>query len=103
MALASRLLTVTQGNLNNKHMYLTEAWDLFPEDVFGGRNKSQAAPRTVCIQFGDKTVATDIDRIKKVFRRRDWVGRFYDSNRVQAGDRVLLEQVDLYRYRVSKA
>ena len=102
MALASRLLTVTQANLDNNHLYVTEARDLFPEDVFGGSDKTQAAPRTVRIQFGEEVVDTDIDRTKNIFRRRGWVARFFDTNRVQPGDRVQLEQLEPYLYRVSK-
>ena len=102
MALASRLLTVTQANLDNNHLYVTEARDLFPEDVFGGSDETQAAPRTVRVQFGCESVDTDIDRTKNIFRRRAWVARFFDANRVQAGDQIQLEQVEPYLYRVSK-
>src|SRR5438128_205334 len=103
MAIVSRVLTVTQGNLDNNHLYLTEVLDMFPEDVFGGPDASQAASRTVRVQWGDEVVETDIDRTKNIFRKRGWVVRFFDENRVQAGDRVLLEQMEPYLYRVSKA
>src|SRR5438105_4263246 len=98
----SRILTVTQANLDNNHLYVTAARDFFPADVFGGSNKTQAAPRTLRVQFGDEVVVTDIDRTKNIFRRRGGVGRFFDANRVQAGDRILLAQVEPYLYRVSK-
>jgi hypothetical protein len=102
-AIASRLLTVTQGNLDNKHLYLTKALDLFPDDVFGGADARRAAPRTVRVQWGKEEVETDIDRAKRLFRKRGWVGRFFSENRIQAGDRVLLEQIEPYLYRVSRA
>jgi hypothetical protein len=97
-----RYLTVTQGNLDNAHLYLTEVLDLFPADVLGGPNETHAAPRTVRVVWGSEVVETDIDRDKKIFRRRDWVRRFFDANRITAGDRVLLEQLEPYQYRVSK-
>ncbi len=103
MANVSRMLTVTQGNLDNNHLYLTEVLDVFPEDVFGGPDASQAAPRTVRVQWGNEVVESDIDRTKNIFRRRGWVAHFFDENRIQAGDRVLLEQIQPYLYRVSKA
>jgi hypothetical protein len=87
-----RYLTVTQGNLDNSHLYLTEALDLFPPDVLGGPDKTQAAPRTVRVLWGTEAVDTDIVRDKNIFRRRRWVRRFFDANRIGAGDRVVLEQ-----------
>jgi hypothetical protein len=103
MALTSRLLTVTQGNLRNRHLYLREAFDIFPENVFGGADASQSAPQTIRVQWGSEMVETDIDRAKKIFRKRGWVGQFFDEARIQAGDRVLLEQLEPYTYRLSKA
>ena len=103
MAVISRHLMITQGNLDNSHMYLTECMDLFPEDTLGGPDESQAAPRTVRVHWGDEFVDTDIVRDKHIFRRRGWVRQFFSAARVTAGDWVLLEQLEPYSYRVSKA
>jgi hypothetical protein len=103
MATVSRLLTVMQGNINNNHLYLRSIVDLFPADVFGGANSSQAAPRTIQVLWGDEAVDTDIDRTKSIFRRRGWMARFFKENCIQAGDQVVLEQLEPYVYRVSKA
>jgi hypothetical protein len=103
MSVASRYLTVTQGNLNNSHLYLTEVLDLFPEDVFGGPDEARAAPRTVRVEWGAEAVDTDIVRDKNIFRRRGWVARFCSANRLLAGDKVLLEQLEPYVYRISRA
>jgi hypothetical protein len=102
MAIVSRFLTVTQGNIDNSHLYLTECIDMFPEDAKGGPDESQAAPRTVRVQLGEEFVDTDIVCDKNIFRRRGWVGRFFNEACVQAGDRVLLEQLGPYVYRVSR-
>lgn len=88
MALASRYLTITQGSLTNDYLSVTEALDLFPEDVLGGPDRLQEAPRTVSVQWGDDVVNTDIDRTKNILRKRGW-SKFFDANRIQAGDRVL--------------
>jgi hypothetical protein len=101
--IASRQLIITQGNINNSHMYLTGAMDLFPDEVKGGSNKTHAAAKMVRVQWGDEIVVTDIAREKHMFRRRGWVRRFFDANRIVAGDRVLLERREPYVYRVSKA
>ncbi len=103
MAIVTRYLTVTQGNIDNNHLYLTELLDMFPEDVLGGSDESGAASHTVRVQWGSEVVETDIDRTKNIFRKRGWVARFFDEGRIQAGDRILLEQLEPYLYRVSKA
>jgi hypothetical protein len=48
-------------------------------------------------------VETDIVSDKKIFRKRGWVRRFCAANQLQAGDKVLLEQLSPYLYRVSRA
>jgi hypothetical protein len=103
MAVVSRFLTITQGNLDNSHMYLTPCMDLFPEDVLGGADASQAAARSVRVQWADEVVETDIVRDKHIFRRRGWVRKFFSADRITAGERVLLEQLEPYLYRVSRA
>lgn len=100
--LDSRLLTVTQANLNNNHLYLRKALDFFPDDVLGGSNAAQAAPRTIRIQCGKEVIETDIDKTKKLFRKRAWLKPFFQRNDIQAGDRVLLEQIEPYVYRISR-
>jgi hypothetical protein len=57
----------------------------------------------VRVQWGNEFVETDIDRTKNIFRKRGWVAQFFDALRVRAGDRVLLEQMEQYVYRLSKA
>lgn len=98
----SRLLTLTQANVDNGHMYLTECMSIFPKDTLGGTNESQAAPRKVQIKFGGAVATTDIDQGKRIFRSRCF-RRFFSENSLAAGDRVLLEQLEAYKYRLSKA
>jgi hypothetical protein len=100
--LATSCLTITQGNINHSHIYLTGIMNLFPDDVMGGKNKKDAAPKAVCVHWGDDMVYTDIDSEKRMFRRRGWLRRFFEANRITAGDRVLFEQLEPYIYRVSK-
>jgi hypothetical protein len=101
-AIPSQLLKITQGNIDNSHIYLTEVMHIFPDDALGGHDELHAAPRTVRVLCGSEAVDTDIVREKHIFRRRGWVRRFFEANRVEAGDRVYLEQLEPYLYRVSK-
>jgi len=100
--LTTSYLTITQSNIDHSHMHLTRVMQLFPADVIGGSNKMNSAPKTVCVHWGGDTVDTDIAGDKHMFRRRGWVRRFFEANRIMAGDRVLLEQLGPYVYRVSK-
>jgi hypothetical protein len=102
MAVVSRYLKVTQGNIDNHHIYLTDTLNIFPDDVFGGSDESQAASQMIRVQWGAEIVETDIDRTKNIFRKRGWVARFFDEGRIQAGDTILLEQLEPYLYRISK-
>jgi DNA polymerase III subunit epsilon len=103
MTVAWRYLIVSQGNLNNHHLYLTRIREFFPHDVFGGSYAGRAARRYVRIQWENEVVETDIDRTKNIFRKRAWLRRFFDANQVQPGDRVLLEKLGPYVYRLSMA
>jgi hypothetical protein len=100
MAIASRYLTVSDANLRWGSVCLNGARELFPQDVIG--SSSWHAPRIIRVQWGNDIVETDIVGPKNIFRRRVW-RCFYDANRIQRGDRVLLEQLDPYLYRISKA
>ena len=99
MATGSRYLTVTAANLKYGSLGLSGASDLFPKDVLGGSSKE--AECKVRIMWGDEVLETDIVRPKNIFRCRKWC-RFFDANRIQAGDRILLEQLNPYLYRISK-
>jgi hypothetical protein len=99
--LAVRQLMVTQGNLDNNHLYLTGVLDIFPEDALGGPSAAHAG-RPVRVHFGDEVVETDVVRERRIFRRRGWLRRFFAERQVRAGERVLLERLGPYVYRLSK-
>jgi hypothetical protein len=71
--------------------------------VLGGCNRAHAAPQSIQILWGSEAVETDIDRSKHIFRKRGWVGRFFDANRIQAGERIVLERLGPYLYRLARA
>ena len=96
-------LEVTQGNLNNNHLYLSRILEFFPEDVLGGPNRSRAAPHKLRIRCGNDVVETDIVSDKKIFRKRGWLGRFFDVYQVSAGDKVVLWRNGVYEYQLLPA
>lgn len=99
--ISSRTLEVTQGNIDNCHIYVTTVVDLFPEDVFGGPNESEAAS-PVHVAVGGELISTDIVKEKNIFRKRGWVRKFFAETNVRAGDLILLEKFEPYLYRISK-
>ncbi|MCE6075326.1 hypothetical protein FS799_10720 [Agrobacterium vitis] len=92
---------ITGGNIANNHIYLRSFLDRFPADAIGGSNKATRAKRDLTIDWGGEPVQTDLDGEKKFFRARGWICAFYQLHRARAGDRVVVEEVAPYRYRVS--
>jgi hypothetical protein len=93
---------ITDGNITHNHIYLRSFFDRFPADAIGGSNKATRAKRDLTIDWGGtEPVQTDLDGHKKFFRARGWIGAFYQLHRARAGDRVVVEEIASYRYRVS--
>lgn len=101
---AARLLgdvAITDANITYNHIYLGSFFHRFPSDVIGGPNKDTRAKRDLTIEWGGADpVQTDIDGKKKIFRARGWVRDFFRLHRARAGDRVTIEEIAPYRYRV---
>ena len=95
-------IEIGEANLRNNHFYLRDHVHKFPDDVIGGSNKSKAAKQKVTLDWGGPELAqTDIDgEDKKFFRARGWVSSFYRLNEARAGDFVVIEPIEPYRYRV---
>jgi hypothetical protein len=93
---------VTQGNIDHNHFYLRSFIDRFPADLVGGSNKSQLARRVATVHWdGGEPVVTDIDGSKKFFRSRGWIASFFRMNGASPGDKVVIEEVAPYQYRVA--
>lgn len=93
---------VTQGNINNSHIYIKDFIEKFPEDTVGGSNLSCAAKRKITLDWGGAAVTiTDIDGTKKLFRKRSWVREFFEKNNAMIGDKIIFEEISPYNYRVS--
>jgi hypothetical protein len=93
---------ITQGNIDHNHFYLRNFIDQFPSDLIGGSNKREIAPRSATVHwYGGDPVTTDIDGSKKFFRSRGWIGDFFRRNEVAVGDRLIVEELAPYQYRVT--
>lgn len=98
----SARLKLTGGNIRNAHIYLKDHLDLFPPDSIGGSNKTQAAEKTLILDFEHgETVETDIDGAdKKIFRDRGVVRRFMEAFLARPGDEIEIENTAPYRYSI---
>lgn len=93
---------ITNGNITNSHIYLRSFFERFPADAIGGSNRATRGKRDLVIQWGGaEPILTDLDGHKKFFRARGWIRAFYELHGARAGDRVVVEEVAPYRYRVS--
>lgn len=92
---------LTGGNVRNNHINLSKFMDAFPQDVIGGKNKTEAAPRQIEIDWGGpQHVVTDIDGSKSIFRGRGWIRRFLAASDAQEGDIVVLAETAPYKLSV---
>lgn len=95
------VITLTEGNINNSHLYLTDIMSLFPATAVGGPNESAHASKPLEIHpgFGDP-VFTEIAGDKKIFRKRAWVAEFFRVHDLKAGDQVVIEKTGETRFHV---
>jgi hypothetical protein len=99
---ARAILTLTDGNFRNSHLYLSGIKWLFPKDAYGGKTKEFAAPRVLELDIGlGAPISTDIaGGNKQFFRLRAWVRPFLDAHGLKPGDRVVIERTGPDKYHV---
>lgn len=103
-----RLISITEGNLRNRHLYITGHHDFFPEECYGQSSVKKGTGRklTLLVEGIPESVETDIAKDggnghpRNFFRRRGWVGEFFEKQRLQVGDFIAIERVDSFTYRV---
>jgi hypothetical protein len=95
------VVELSGGNIRRHHINLRGAFGLFPDDCFGGSNKSLAA-KPISLNIASKNVDTDIDEAKAIFRERGAIRRFFEAENLVEGDLVLIERLEGRSYRVSK-
>ncbi|MEK6789853.1 MAG: hypothetical protein AABY68_12975 [Pseudomonadota bacterium] len=84
---------ITQGNLNNNHLYLRAFINKFPNHLIGGKNKISAAIHKAKVHADGNIIETDIDGEKGIFRARSWVRNFLKNNQAKRGDHIAVYEI----------
>lgn len=98
-----RILELTQGNIDNAHLYLAGIMDLFPVESVGGSSKRELGTLLEIHCGVMLPVLTDIAGDKKIFRKRSWLRHFFELHTMSAGNKVVIEKIGLNRYHVYPA
>jgi hypothetical protein len=97
------VIRLTQGNLNNNHVYLSRHLDFFPPDAIGAANKRSGKGTLLKLRFEGLPGAaeTDIASDKKIFRLRGrrWQ-EFFERHDLRPGDKIAIERISAFEYRV---
>jgi hypothetical protein len=99
------VIPLTQGNLNNSHVYLRGHLGFFPADAIGAANVLDGEGALLTVHFAGlpEAVETDIAGGKDFFRRRGPWRKFFAHHGLQPGDSVAIERLSAYEYRVVPA
>ena len=99
------VIRLTQGNLNNNHIYLRKHLDFFSPEAIGAANAHDGEGTLVTLHFEGlpEPAETDIVGDKKIFRCRHDVGRFFARYDLSEGDHVVIERLSAHEYRISPA
>jgi hypothetical protein len=99
------VIPLTQGNLNNNHVYLTGHLGFFPADAIGAANVRDGRGTLLTVRFAGlpEAVETDIASGKDLFRRRGPWRKFFAHHGLQPGDSVAIERLSTYEYHVVPA
>ncbi|TVQ32114.1 MAG: DNA (cytosine-5-)-methyltransferase [Phycisphaeraceae bacterium] len=103
-----RLLSVNAANLRAKHLYLTGHTDFFPSDSFGPSSSALGTGKLLRLDVAGlaNPVYTDIPtdsrtgKPRRFFRKRAWVGEFFEKHGIKPGDTIAIERVGNRRFRV---
>jgi DNA (cytosine-5)-methyltransferase 1 len=103
-----RLVALTKGNLSNNHLYISGHHDFFPKECYGSSNGSKGTGKelTLYVVGLDETVKTDIGvngtngKPRNFFRRRGWVGQFFEKHDLGEGDVIAIERLSRFKYRI---
>lgn len=104
-----RLISVTPANIRESHLYITGHADLFPADCYGAPSERAGSGKPIQLDVLGlpEPVVTDIPtdaktgKPRRFFRKRAWVKEFFDTNDIQAGDTVCIEQTGQRRFKIS--
>jgi hypothetical protein len=100
-----RLVTLTDGNVRNSHVYLKSIIDFFPTEAIGAGNKREGMGKSVVLQFQRNDGSfdmceTDIDGKKWIFRSREPWRNFFRNQALSGGDQIIIERISKAGYRI---
>ena len=103
-----RLVSITNGNLSNKHIYISGHHDFFPSECYGKSNAKSGTGQNLklFVEGLPDPIETDISkddgngRPRNFFRKRGWVRRFFARHNLRPGDVVAIERIDKFAYRI---
>jgi hypothetical protein len=103
-----RLISITEGNLRNHHLYISGHHDFFPDECYGQSNAKKGTGRklTLVVEGLLRAVETDIARDggnghpRNFFRKRAWLGEFFETHGLQEGDVIAIERLNPFTYHI---
>jgi hypothetical protein len=109
VSIRKRLISITGGNLRNNHIYFSGHHDFFPKECYGSSNKNNGIGKviTLVVEGLPEVVHTDISTHgtngspRNFFRKREWVRRFFEKNKIREGDVIAIEKIDDYVYHIT--
>lgn len=99
-------IELTQGNINNNHIYLRNHLDFFPREAVGPPNKRDGLGTMLSVAFLGLPAVDETDIAggnKLFFRSRTATKDFFACHAMAAGDRVVIERTGPLEYAVSPA
>jgi hypothetical protein len=104
-----RLICVNAANLRANHLYLTGHADFFPADSYGAPTAKGTLGKLLRLDVAGLAapVMTDIPteagtgKPRRFFRKRAWVGEFFQKHGIKPGDTIAIERVSSHRFRVT--
>jgi DNA (cytosine-5)-methyltransferase 1 len=100
-----RLISINRANIKYKHIYLGSHNDFFPDESYGESNKAKGLGEMLTIHADGiaNPVLTDLaerGNNRFIFRKRSWLGDFFDKHQTKDGDVVAIERLAKFKYRV---
>jgi 5-methylcytosine-specific restriction endonuclease McrA len=95
-------VNVETGGLNNNYLRFPIPPGFFPEDAYGGSNRSKSGKSiTVFFEGPDKSIETDIDSGHGRIRDRSGIKIFYRHHNLKANDLITITKTDERSYKIS--
>jgi DNA (cytosine-5)-methyltransferase 1 len=108
VSIKKRLISITQGNIKNSHIYITGHHDFFPCESFGASNQRNGVGKELsfildgfsdCV-YTDISTSSDKKNPRNFFRKRGWISSFFKKHNISEGDVIAIEKIEEYKYKI---